>query len=262
MRFNLFAFALIMGSVSGAVFAQEEEHADIEFGFDSLTSPSAFVIEPSGEETLDGIPVFEGEFEIFDPNGAPTDLTAEEPGFTTAGNEELLVNEGDRVFVSALDASVHSRFGAGYVTFYNPENGQLEPSGELTIKDNSDETADLLLNGGSFSGLNQQFLGLGEVVPNEEILHDHLVIDLVDDSAPRGAYGVLLQLESDLSPADEVIDFTSEPFWIILNNDLREDDFENNAVETFINGAAVPEPGTFSLLALGACSALLSRRRS
>lgn len=254
--------ALVIASMSANVFAQDEHgHAgDIEFGYDSLTNPTGFDIEV-GEVTSDGIPLFEGSFEELDPTGAPGDFSADEPGFTTNEAEGLLVTEGDFIYVNVLDASAHSLFGVGYVNFYNPTSGMLEPSGRLSIVDNTDTgTDDLVLNGASIeSGDNPQFLGvstpeLGETVPE---VHDHVIIDLLDDaSALPGAYGILLELESD-----NPLVTNSEPFWIILNHEMLEDDFENFAVPAFAGTSAVPEPGAFSLLAMGAPSMLLRRRR-
>ena len=79
----------------------------------------------------------------------------------------------------------------------------LEASGEITISDNTGGTADLVLNGGSIvSGVNPQFLDLADGTGN---VHNHLEFDLTDslvNSDDFGAYGLLVQLQSDHSPGD------------------------------------------------------------
>lgn len=250
-RLSCLALTLGLAFASGA-FAQ---HADVEFGYDDTGNPSAFVIEQPNV-TLDGIQYFESAMEELDPFN-PGDFSSDEPGFATNDAENLLINSNDRIFLQALDASAHSSFGVGFVNYYNPNTNQLTAIGRISVIDNSSGTANLVLNGGSIeSGVNPQFLGLGDSLGD---LHDHVVFDLLNDStAPLGAYGVLLRMQSDFDVADGNMDLSSEPFWIIFNHGMSAEDFDDLALPAF-GISAIPEPG--SLLVLGLASAALGLRR-
>ncbi len=259
MKFNfLFSTACLtttaLAMMSTNAFAQ---HQDVEFGYNDLANPTAFEID-STNFTSEGFLYFESELEARDPFDT-SDLSSDEPGFTTNDGEGLLVNQGDQIWFNVLDASVHSSFGAGYVNFYNPVTDALEASGRLAILDNSGSTTDLVLNGGSIeSGVNPQFIGSADA---DGDVHDHVVVDLLDDStAPQGAYGILLQLQSDFDAADSTIDLSSDPFWFVFNHGLSESDFDSVALTQF-GVSSVPEPGTLSLVGLGLVTILVRRRR-
>ena len=263
MKTHFFAFALLATFVATNVFAQEEEHSDVEFGYNDVSNPTELEVE-AGEATATGVPIFEGEFEPF--NG-PSDLSAEDPGFATSPDENLLINSGDQIFLNVLDASSDPLFGGlGYVTHYNFASKQLEASGRITVQGNSPTFPDVVLDGASFEpgGSLTQFVAAGETDSATGELAEfdrHIVFDIDDSTAQPGAYGILAQLQSNFDGTSvDQFELTSEPFWIILNNGLAEEDFENFAVAAF-ETAAIPEPGTFGLLAAGMSGVLLRRRR-
>ncbi|MEL7497316.1 MAG: PEP-CTERM sorting domain-containing protein [Planctomycetota bacterium] len=247
-------FSAILMLPAASLFAQ---HSDVELGYDDTANPTGFVIEQDNV-TSDGLQIFEAEFEALDPFNT-SDLSSDEPGFATNAAEGLLMNSGDQLWLTALDGSVHSSFGVGYVNYYNPTSGNLEAAGRLAVLDNSAGTPDLVLNGASVeSGPVTQFLDTADSAGD---IHDHFVLDLLDDStAPIGAYGVLFQLQADFDTPDGTMDVSSDPFWIVWNHGLSEADFEDNALPTF-GFTAVPEPGSAGLLMLIGGVWALRRRR-
>lgn len=254
MKCSVLFSTLVLALVSTNAYAQ---HSDVEFGYDNLSSPGAFVFDAS-DFTTEGFIFFESEMEELDPF-TPGDFSSDEPGFATNGVEGLLVNEADEIWLNVLDASAHSSFGVGYVNYFNPTTEMMEASGRLGVYDNSAGTADLILSGGSIeSGENPQFLGLGD---DEGDIHDHLIVDLLDDdTAPTGAYGMMFQLQSDFATADGTMDLDSDPFWIVWNHGMTESDFDSIALPGF-GVSAVPEPGTASCLVFVLASMSLGRRR-
>ena len=255
MKAQILFSALLLGALTVPAWGQHA-HSDIEFGYDSLVTPTEIEVEVV-EATSEGFAIFESEFEELDP-GDPGNFSADEPGFTTNAAESLLVNEDDQVWLSVLDSSTNSSFGQGFVTYYNPLTDTLEAAGRIAILDNTGSTSDLILNGaGIESGDMLQFLGLGDV---DGDVHDHLVIDLLDDAtAAVGAYGIMFQMHSDFDPADGNIDVSSDAFWIVANYGMDEEDFETLALPRF--GLTVPEPGTASVLAIGTLAMMVRRRR-
>ena len=253
--FNLTSFAMtgfVIACSCNLAMAQHK-HSDIEFGYNDVNNPTAFIIE-GDEITSDGIRFFESEMEELDPLD-PGNYFSDEPGFDTNPDEGLFVNHGDQIWLNAVDASANSPFGVGYVNFYNPMTDALEAYGRIGIIDNSNSTDDLILSGLDIeSGPNPQFLGLGD--SNGE-LHDHIIADLLDDNSTLvGAYGLMFELQSDFD-GDGNSDLTSEKFWIIWNYGLSEEQFENQALAKF---GVVPEPGSAVVITL-ASLALLRRRR-
>lgn len=201
-----------------------QHDGDVELGYDNVASPSAIVITPT-ESTCDGHQFFESDFRELDPFN-PGDFSSNQPGFTANPGIGLRVNSGDQIWIEAVDARLHSSFGVGFVNFFDPSTGQLEASGRVAVIDNSSGTPDLVLNGDEIqSGPELQFVDVGN---GSGDVHDHVVIDLLDDSsALAGAYGVMFQLKSDFSPSDGETDVESEPFWIIWNYDMLPNDFES-----------------------------------
>lgn len=239
--------------VCGSVQAQ---HSDVEFGYDDTSNPTALIFEV-GEVTSEGLAVFESEFEALDPFN-PDDLSSDEPGFTTEPSENLLVNQGDQIWLNAVDASSSSSLASGYLNFYNPLTGMLENTGRVAVQGNSSSVGDLVLNGaGIESGSTRQFIDVGG---SDQEAHDHVIIDLLDDStALVGAYGILFELESDFD-GDGTPELVSDRFWIVLNHGLSEEDFETLALPAF-GVSAIPEPGSIAFLLLGATALGVRRRR-
>ena len=255
MKIRLFVFSTIVGAL--LTVPAVAQRSDIEFGYDDLGTPTFIEIEV-GEATSDGFAFFEAEMEIPDPMGDPGNYRSDEPGFTTNDMEGLLINEDDLIWVQALDASNFSSFGVGYVNYYNPTTDALEASGRLSVIDETGITDDLILNGLSIeSGSNPQFLGIGD---DHGDLHDHLVIDLLDDNtAPFGAYGIMFQMLSD-TDGDGNADLTSDPYWVVWNHSMSEADFEEFAVPRF-GIEEIPEPTSATVLLLGAAVVAVRRRR-
>ena len=89
-------------------------------------------------------------------------------------------------------------------------------------------------------------------------VHEHLDFTLTPGSdagagaAPVGAYGLWLELTS---PQYE----SSDPFLIVINQGLGEDDFENGV--DAMHDMGVPEPSTLGLLASSLVGVALTRRR-
>jgi hypothetical protein len=276
MRFRFFMVALMVTSMSTIAFASEDDnhddgdvhvHSDVEFGYDSLENPTELEIEV-GEATATGVPFFESSFVIEDSVGDPGNYTSDSPGFATAPTEEvpLVINAGDQIFANVLDSSVGALFGGkGFVTYYDPVEDSLSAAGRISVTGESPSFPTAFLNGDSVeSGSTLQFVDVGPADPfGSPSFDEHLVFDLLDDAtAAPGAYGLLLQLQSNFAGTDlSEFELISEPFWVILNHQMDEEDFENFAVPAF-ETAAIPEPGTASLLAMGAATALLRRRRS
>jgi len=249
----------LMASTASSSFAQDSHGhgGDVEIGYDNVNNPMALIFEV-GESTTEGIALFESEFEpdTFDPN----DMKTDEPGFTTNPNENLLIRQGDRIWLNVLDADAESDVGVGFVNFYNPQTDSLEASGRLSV-DGTSSAAELLINGGQVeSGSTRQFIDVGNAAQEA---HDHVLFDLLDDAtALPGAYGILIQLESNFAGNDsETPDLVSDKLWVVINHGLDEEVFENQALRQFGIASAVPEPSSLALLMLGGVPLLIRRKR-
>ena len=239
-----------MAALFAALFASTSfaQHSDIEFGFEDPANP-VFEIELD-ELTDEGIQVAEGEF----TRAAPF-ATTDNPGFLTPLEveedengvevivEQLVVNEGDQVFVRVLDASASdspTTRGVGFVNFYNPVTDALEnldaSSGTLTIT-GSDNATSVFAGDQLVSGNEDVFLAVGSdgtfmstppPTLNEDPeqltvgrIHNHLAFDLSGDLATTdGAVGLLLQFTT--VPADGSAPVESDPYFLIFNNGLEE----------------------------------------
>lgn len=249
---------LFMAMVCPVVIGNAQEHSDIEFGYDDLMNPTAFDIE-GDDFTTEGLLFFESAMEILDPDGDPGNYSADEPGFESAPDEGFVVNAGDRLWLNVINASVVSNLGQGYVTYFDPDDNSLSAFGGISIIDNTDSTADLVLDGQSIiSGPNPQFIEQADAGGE---IHDHVVFDLLNDgTAPFGAYGMLFELQADFaSNGYGSIDLTSDRFWIIFNHGMDEDVFDSQALPAF---GAIPEPGSLGLLAFGIGALALRRKRN
>ncbi len=252
------AAATIVGSllISTSIFAQ---HSDIEFGYDSTSSPTTFVFD-TDNFTSEGFMFFEAEMEpdVFDPGNFGSD----EPGFATNAAEGLLINPNDRIFLRILDAMIASSFGVGFVNYYNPITGLLEASADrrLLVEQNTGGLQDLVINGLAIeTGDNPVFVASANSGGN---VHDHLFFDLLDDAtAPHGAYGLLVQLQADFaSNGFGGIDLSSAPFWMIWNHGMDHEDFDKLALPAF-GVSVIPEPSSMALLLAMTGVGLFARRR-
>lgn len=237
LQMKKFIIAALLAPFACSIsFAQ---HSDIEFGYDDYTNPTTIIIE-SDELTEDGIQIVEGDFETLGNL-----VFAESPGFVTIATEDPggeRVNPGDEVSVKFLDASGNSKTGVGFVNFYDHATDQISSVGEVTIAPQNGDSA--VLDGTTVSnGIDTVLLSVGSdgttqsnspEEPPETLgageIHNHLVFTL-GQNAP-GAYGLLFQFES--VPADGGPVITSDPIWLILNNGLDEDVFEDEAVAAFV----------------------------
>jgi len=231
MKFRLYiASFMAMACLTSTLLAQ---HDDIEFGYDDTTTPTAIDLSPLSFDsiTADGFDLVQSAFVALDPF-VLDDFAADQPGFATNTVSGLSINAGDGALLTVLDASVDSNFGVGYVNFYNPTTDALEATGRIAFEDNTNATDDLVLDGASIeSGDLPQFIDLAD---SGGEIHDHIKWDLLDDStAPNGAYGLLVQVQTDFNPRDGVADLTSEPFWIVFNHGMSASDFENLAIPKF-----------------------------
>ena len=255
-KLTIFSAAIFATSLSQSAFAQ---HADVEFGYDNPSAPTTIVLE-NDDVSSEGIQFWESDIELLDPD-TPGDFGWADPGFEAALDEGLQFNPGDNIFISVLDARDHSSFGQGFVNLYNPTTALLEASQSIAVIDNTPTgTTDLILNEAEDPvGDALQFLATAE---DDGDAHDHVVFDLLnDDTAPIGAYGVLLEVRA--VQANGSPDVVSDPFWFILNNNLPEEDFEGPALGAFgiVETAAIPEPTSLALLFGGATCLVLRRRR-
>lgn len=223
MKNKSLAFFVVFVTTFSSLTVLKGQHQDVEFGYDDASNPTAIVID-NDALTVEGVMTFESEFEELDPFD-PGNFSSDQPGFATNSAEGLIVNAGDQIWIEVLNAADHSIFGAGYVNYCDPMTGQISATGRLSVLDNSGGTADLILDGATIdSGVNPQFVDLAN---SSGSIHDHVIIDLLDDdTAPFGAYGILCEIQSDVSPGDGAIDIVSEPVWIVWNHGLSSQAFE------------------------------------
>ena len=251
MRSYYLAAATALIFCSTNCHAQAPDPADVILGYNDLSNPTELLIAAMDGFTATSVPYFEDVFGVPDPF-LPDDFGTNDPGFITNAGLNLLVNEDDQIFANVLDASQNPLWGGvGYVNFYNPAEDAIEGSGRLAFRSNSSAAPSLTLNGGEIeSGDTSRFVDFGRFsVANSSGfgLHRHLLIDLLDDAtALPGAYGVLVELQSDFGPSpDGEVDLTSEPFWIIWNHQMSNADFQNLALPAFINAGSSVVLGDF-----------------
>ena len=190
----------------------------------SLVKPETLGL-PAGQMPVDqltGTPIYVSEFSIF-----PDRTAIDSPGFEGLEGD---MTAGDRVRYLA----------SGHLSFWDtekrqwslaPEGIQIRLAGGLDLEPNQDcgqvfcipSTIEgfTLFNRGGID--NASSLIVGEVRPDGS-LHTHLdwIIESAQGTpnAPVGAYMVELQLITDTFPAP------SEPLWIMFNNGLALEDFQ------------------------------------
>lgn len=207
----------------------------------SLVKPETLGL-PAGQVPIDqltGTPIYVSEFSIF-----PDRTAIDSPGFEGLEGD---MTPGDRVQYLA----------SGHLSYWNPEKRQwsLAPegiqvrlAGGLDLQPNQEcgqvfcipktvEGFTLFNRDGIDSAAS---LIVGEVRPDGS-LHTHLdwIIESnqSDPNAPAGAYMVELQLITDSFPAP------SEPLWIMFNNGLALEDFQQAVA------GRVLQPNTDTVLA-------------
>ena len=240
MRFHFLILMLTLLSFSTNASAQIFGDNDLFLGYDDLSNPSEILIAAADGFTVNSVPYFTAFFGAPDPFN-PSDFATDNPGFRDNAGA---VNEGDRIFANVLNASTTPLAGGvGYVNFYNPSTDQLEATGRLEFESGSAATPSLIINGSTVESGDIQRL----VATAGPDIHSHVFIDLLDDATtPSGAYGVLLELQSDFGPShDGVIDATSEPIWFIWNHQMSNTEFLNSALPAFVNATAAIELGDF-----------------
>lgn len=235
-KLSLVCALLFCGSVTA-------QHSDIEFGYED----GSIIFESEGPG-IGAAGVFESEFEVTNPDGSQI---AEDPGYASnflKGDENFQVSVGDSIFVNV---NVSQAFGTA-LPYFNPATGQFEATdATFTIEDNSPGlTSDLIISQSGLSGDLSQFVTTST---GAEI--DSHVDFILSANAPEGAYGLLLNLESDNLSGD-LDGLTSDAFWVVFNNGLEKDVFES-AVARF---TAVPEPSGVAILSVLAVAALRRKR--
>lgn len=226
----------------GNVFGQ---HSDVEFGYED----GGIIFETEGPGIGGAAGVFEAEFEVFNPDGTQV---AEDPGFASnfiEGAEQFEVSVGDSVFVNVNQSQAFDT----YLPFFNPVTNQFEATdATFTIEDNSPNlTSDLIISQDGLSGDLSQF-----VITSTGAEIDSHVDYILSADAPIGAYGLLLNIESDNLSGD-LTNVTSDTFFVVFNNGLDEEVFEA-AVSQF---TAVPEPSAFGLVAVLAVAVMRRKRK-
>lgn len=219
----LVTFAVLLVVSLSSFVELQAQHSDIEFGYDDPGNPAGLVMD-NDFRTIENVLISTSEFEVLDPFN-PNDFSSDEPGFATNAGEGFILNAGDRVWIELLNAAEHSIFGAGFVNFCDATTNQMQATGRIAVLDNSSATTDLILDGSEMqSGQNPVFVDLAN---SNGSIHDHIDIDLLDDAtAPLGAYGLLCQIHSDQN-ADGEGDISSEPFWIVWNHGLSDEEFDS-----------------------------------
>ncbi len=214
------------------------QHSDVEFGYDGGMIDIEFGAEGR---------IFEGDFVV----GGLFDRTTDDPGWASELSEGLGIGAGDLVGYNVLEN-----------LFYWDGTAEAATTASITF-DHFPAIADNVVSQSGSTSANVSFTGtLTNVIDQADgagEFHQHIDWSLSAGS-PTGAYGVLLDLETDAAGIAN-----SESFGVIWNFGLNDTQFEAG-VDHFVTTrnlsiSAVPEPGSAMLLLAGGASAMLLRRR-
>jgi hypothetical protein len=178
---------------------------------------------------------FEGDF----PTSGIFARFASDPGFISELDQGLGINGGDIVSYNVLNN----------LYFWSAATQDFADPGAATITIDNAVGGDTVVGGST-----------GEIAPGGIIgqadgsgnFHAHVDYTL-SLGAAFGAYGMLWELDTDEPGIAD-----SDPFFLVFNYGLSEEDFET-AVDAF----AVPEPSTWLLAAMAGCAiAVAGRLRS
>ncbi len=226
-------FAAIMMGLMIAVGVTERasaQHSDIEFGYDGGKIEVEF-----GSEG----PIFESEF----PTSGIFEQNTDDPGLATNEAEGLVVGAGDSIDYNIL----------GPLMYHNGTGFAPVPAGAgIIIGDNPSGT--IRIDGSTVGPVSGP--GLISIADVDGDVHSHIDFTLDPPSLGAGEYGsyaLKMELTTDGTGVGN-----SDPFFIVFNFGLDEGTFEET-VEAF--AAAIPEPGTMVLSALGGLVLMARRRR-
>lgn len=210
---------------ASTTFAQ---HHDIEFSYEAGKIAIEF-----GDEGH----VFEGNWENLDGSYYTTD----DPGFGSEVDEGLGIDPGDFIRFNVL----------GPLLFHNG-SGFAPLTATSVFINGAGPGPNVVVDSSTTSG--SGFVGQAD---SGGTLHSHIEF-LIADSAPIGAYGLLLSLTAfdEFGQLKGIED--SDPFYLVLNLGLDEEVFEA-AVGAF--AAQVPEPSAVALVVSGLAALVVYRRR-
>lgn len=239
MQFSIRTFLAALVAVGLGVGEAQAQHSDVEFGYNS----GMIEIEPGP----DGL-VFESDM----PTGGIFEGFSSDPGFGSELIEGLGIGANDAITYNLLDN----------LFFWNEATEGFDDPGSTTISIDNAVGADTLVSASSGmlipGGVIGQASGTGD-------FHSHVAFQL-SSGAPIGAYGLLLELETD-----DLGIAKSDPFFIVFNFGLDEAgtnpslaDLEDAMVDFGAHLETVPEPSSMALGAIGAallgCGVLRRRR--
>ena len=213
---------LILVALGARAFAQ---HGDVEFEYSNGMIDIMF--GPEGQ-------VVEGDM----PTSGPLLGFINESGFASENSEGLGIGPNDLISYNVLDALLYHD-GAGFMPTAASIFGDDQPIASVVEITASTTTGDGL------GGLVGQAGSTGD-------FHVHLSW-LLSSGAVNGAYGVLLDLETNALGINN-----SDPFYMVFNFGLDQTIFDG-ALDDF--ATIVPAPNTLAVAVAGGILVLIRRRR-